>query len=128
MIKIETKQYEVIETGSVIVPNEDFLEFEIEGLRFRFNFIDDKNISAEANNRSITGTLTNEGGSQYLAIDIRNYNSLFTTPSQMLEMGTIGDRTLSLMFSTVVIGTNENITRVFHYTWYKSKASCHGAE
>lgn len=128
-MKIETGKYEVLETGSVIVPNGEFVEFEIENLHFRFNFIDEIDSSVGDSNKGVTATLVNEGVSQYLSIDVRNYNSLFTSPSKLLEVGTVEGKSLSVMFSVVVIsGANRYQVRVFHYTWYKSKESCHGAE
>lgn len=37
-ISISSSKYDIIESGSVIVPEDDYIEFSIDNLRFRFVF------------------------------------------------------------------------------------------
>lgn len=37
-MQLSTGKYEIIETGSVIIPTNDYIQFSFENLRFRFLF------------------------------------------------------------------------------------------
>ena len=120
-MKITTSNYEILDTGSIVLPDNEYLEFEIESLKFRITF----NEECEGENKDqsrITGQLVQEVSGSYFSMRIINYNSLFSTPIQLLEMGTVGGKKLFLNFSVVPLSSSDNNkTRVFHYTWYKSK-------
>lgn len=122
-MKITTSNYNVLETGSVIVPSGEYLEFEIQGLRYRFSFKKEKNEETGEYQSSITGSLIEEDGDKRFVINIVNYDSLFSSTTQMLNVGTIKGKTLSVRFSIVALDENETktTTRVFHYTWYLEK-------
>jgi len=120
-MKISTENYNILADGSIILPDGEYLEFDIEGLRFRFLFTD----AADADGNTdpgMTATLLNEGGRQYLLINVRNYNGFFSTPGQMLELGTVGGKKLFVLFSIVDIpGEGSMHKKIFYYTWYQSK-------
>lgn len=122
-MKITTTSYNVLETGSVIVPSGESLEFEIEGLRYRFNFKKEKDEKSGNYIANITGSLVEEEESKCFVINIVNYDSLFSSTTQMLNVGTIKGKTLSVRFSIVALDENETktTTRIFHYTWYIEK-------
>lgn len=122
-MKITTNRYDILESGSVIVPSNEYLEFELVGLRIRFEFIEEPANADGTTNSSITGAIVNEGDQQYLSVRITNYNSLFDTPTQMLEVGNVEGKKLTVCFSIVGLSSqnNTNRLRVFHYTWYKEK-------
>lgn len=127
-MNISTKTYEVLNTGSIILPSGEYLEFEIEGLRYRISFSEEIEGDPKGQSR-VTGALVTEGGNQYLSLNVINYNALFSSPSQLLEMGTLGGRKLYLYFSIVTMsGDNSTKIRVFHYTWYKSKEVSNGTD
>ena len=122
-MKITTSNYEILDTGSIVLPYNEYLEFEIESLKYRISF----NEECESENKDqsrITGQIVQEEGGSYFSLKVINYNSLFSTPIQLLEMGTIDGKKLFLNFSVIPLSgseNNNNKTRVFHYTWYKSK-------
>lgn len=119
---ISTGKYDIIESGSVVIPEDEHLEFEIEGLKYRFTF-SDENPGETTEKRRVTGALVTEGDTQLFSINVINYNSLFTTPVQPFEVGNLdGDRKLLVYFSVVTVsGDGAGKIRVFHYTWFKSK-------
>lgn len=123
---ISTTTYEVLDTGSILLPAGEYLEFEIEGLRYRVTFSEETEGEQKGQSR-VTGALVTERGNQYLSLNVINFNALFSSPSQLLEMGTLGGRKLYLYFSIVTMyGNDSTKTRVFHYTWYKSKDVSNG--
>ena len=120
-MKISTNKYVVVDNGTIVLPDNEQLEFEIEGLRFRFTFLEDLSDDSKGKTR-ITGALVSDDGSQYMSIDIINFDSLFATPNQMIEMGKINGKKLFLNFSIITLSNkNDDKTRVFHYTWYTLK-------
>jgi len=119
---IQTEHYDIISSGSVIVPPGEYLEFEINTLRFRFYFKDTTPSNSAQTNSGITVSLVSDEAGQYLSINVNNFNSLFASPTNMLELGTIEGKALSVWFSIVGLsGSNGEQIKVFHYTWYKSK-------
>lgn len=121
-----TENYDILETGSVVLPPNEYLEFEIGGLKFRFSFLDEVEGSNPVQTK-VTGQLIQGSGKSILSIKVINYNSLFTTPPHMLEMGTLDGKRLFVLFSVVSLSADENNKmRVFHYTWYKSKVERDG--
>lgn len=126
---ISTGKYDIIESGSVVVPEDDYLEFEVEGLKYRFTFSDEKEAD-KPEKRRVTGALVAEGEDQLFSINIINYNSLFTTPTQPFEVGYLdGGKILYVYFSVVSISADgRGKTRVFHYTWLKSKEVKNGTD
>lgn len=128
-MKISTGKYDVIESGSVVIPQDDYLEFEVEGLNYRFTFSDEKEAD-KPEKRRVTGALVAEGGKQVFRIDVINYNSLFTTPAQPLEVGNLdGGNKLYVYFSVVSVSADGmGKTRVFHYTWFKSREVKNGTD
>lgn len=127
-MKISTTTYEVLEKGSIVLPSGEYLEFEIEGLRYRVTFTEETEGENKGQSR-VTGALVTEGESQFLSLNVINYNALFSSPSQPMEMGTLGGKKLFLYFSIVSLSGDDNTKiRVFHYTWYKSKEVSNGTD
>ena len=121
-----TSTYDILESGSVVLPKNEYLEFEIEGLRYRFTFSDNLNDENKGQTR-ITGALLQEGGKQYLSLNVINYNDLFSTPVQPIEMGILNGKQLFVYFSVVALPGNDNgKTRVLYYTWYQTKEVING--
>lgn len=121
-MELSTTHYNIIDTGSAIVPDGEYLEFIHGNLRFRFVFSSVEDPQTKQKNTSITGKLIGEEPNQTLQINVINYNSLFTTPSRILEVGELSGKALFVLFSVVTISSqNENGTKIFHYTWYTEK-------
>ena len=125
-MKKSTNSYDILESGSVVLPYNEYLEFDIEGLRYRFTFSDDLEGENKGKTR-VTGALVQDGESKFLSLNVINYNSLFSTPAQPIEMGILGGRKLYVYFSIVsMTGDNPGKTRVLYYTWYQLKEVSNG--
>lgn len=121
-MKISTANYEILLSGSIVLPENEYLEFEIEGLRYRLTFKDELEGENKGQTRVTGALVSDEGNPQYLSLAVINYNALFATPYQPIEMGTLEGKKLFLFFSVIVLsGDDTGKNRVFHYTWYKSK-------
>lgn len=121
-IRIEDEQYEIILTGSVIVPANDFIQFNIENLSFRFQFTPNDQPNPETGGiESIEET--DEHGSRIMSIILSNMDgSFFTTSESYLNMGRINDRELKLRFSLQSINERKDgEDKLFFYTWYLAK-------
>ena len=125
-MKKSTSTYNILESGSVVLPENEYLEFEIEGLRYRFSFSDDQEGDNKGQTR-VTGALVQEGEGQFLSLNVINYNALFSTPAQPLEMGILNGKKLFVYFSIVTLsGAEKGKTRVLYYTWYQTKEVVNG--
>lgn len=122
MMEISTSNFDIIESGSVIVPENDYVQFKFNGLRFRFVFMPNE---IDMNNQEvgIAGTLKNDDEGDYLEIEVQNYNSVFSSPMEKLRVGTVGDKSLYVYFSIAPLITNNTKvnSRIMLYTWYKEK-------
>ena len=121
-----TSTYDILDCGSVVLPENEYLEFEIGGLRYRFSFSDDLDGENKGQTR-ITGALVQEGESQFLSLNVINYNALFSTPAQPIEMGILNGKKLFVYFSIVSLsGDDKRKARILYYTWYQTKEEVNG--
>lgn len=125
-MKKSTSTYDILDCGSVVLPENEYLEFEIGGLRYRFSFSDDLDGENKGQTR-ITGALVQEGESQFLSLNVINYNALFSTPAQPIEMGILNGKKLFVYFSIVSLsGDDKRKARILYYTWYQTKEEVNG--
>lgn len=119
-MEISTSKYSVVSSGSLLVPENDYLEFSFQNLRFRFVFSPEE-IDFSVKDHSINGTIKTDEKGDYLELEISNYNSLFSTPGNILKVGEIDGKDLYLHFSVVPLMKDNNHVgvRVLTYTWYK---------
>ncbi len=120
-IKVSTEHYIIMDSGTIILPAGDYCEFEIENLRFRFSFSERKEENNQEKKSEITGTLVQEEGGNYLSFVVVNFDGLFSTPRQLLEVGTLKGKKLFFSFSIGALVGDDNPSRIFHYTWYTEK-------
>lgn len=66
-ISISSSKYDIIESGCVIVPEDDYIEFSIDNLRFRFVFTSN-HTNCESEDSSVTGTIQEDESGSYLEI------------------------------------------------------------
>lgn len=126
-MKIHTSHYDIISTGCAIVPYNEYLQFDIEGMSFRLTF--EKNVENPA--AHIKHGLVEENGNRYMALHAYNFNgSLLSTIKTGLDLARIEGRPLSLRLSVTSVNkreTDENGTNVtaedmlVYYTWYLQK-------
>lgn len=120
-IEVSTTNHIILNSGSVIVPGEEYVEFKIEGLRFRFTFVQDDALQGE-NKSNITGEVREDKDGQLFNMTVYNFTGLFATPTQMMNVAHINGKQLSVRFSIVELDSNgTQPMRIFHYTWYQSK-------
>lgn len=120
-ISISSSKYDIIESGSVIVPEDDYIEFSFDNLRFRFVFTSN-HANCEGEDSSVTGTIKEDESGSYLEIGIDGYSRIFSSPSDFLNVGQIEGKALYVYFSITPLVAKAKINkRIMIYSWYKEK-------
>ena len=119
-VELSTEVFDIISTGSVIIPANDYVEFLIENLRFRFNMVQN---DAEAQNGTIETNIEQDDKGQCLIITLINFSSsFFATPNEALRLAKINNRDLFLKFSLMSINRSaQGPDALLFYTWMLSK-------
>lgn len=117
---ISTERFDIISTGAVIIPADDYVEFAIENLRFRFNLIQNNNEAAQG---TIQTNIEQDDQGECLIISLVNFSSsFFATPSQELQVAYLNNRELYLRFSVTSINrSNDSFDSLLFYTWMLTK-------
>lgn len=120
-IKISTQNYDIINTGCAIVQMGEYIEFEINNLKFRIVFIEED--GAQNNGHIATRIEQAETQNAYLGIYIYNQkNAFFSSIPNLLNVATIENKTLFLKFSIQSINEREgNSDKILFYSWYLNK-------
>lgn len=113
----KTKSHEIIDTGCVIIPYGEYLEFQIRNLKFRVVFEEEMTEPTES---KIEIGVKGSGESSYMEILLYNQNqSYFSGLNEMLELATIDDRKVLLLFRVQSISNSSNREhKIFYYTWF----------
>lgn len=121
-VNLSTENYDIIGSGSVVLQMGEYLEFQIENLKFRICFIDNENEQDGKIQREIVNQGTKEA---YMRITFYNqHKAFFSSVSTLASMATLGDKHLYLKFSIQAINNNEvGSDKIFFYTWYLDKIS-----
>ena len=121
-IELSTEVFDVISTGSVIIPANDYVEFLIENLRFRFNLVQN---NTEAQKGTIETNLEHDAKGPCLVISLENFSSsFFATPNEALKLARINNRDLFLKCSLISINKSTLGSDVLlFYTWMLEKES-----
>lgn len=121
-ISVKTTNYNILASGSVIVPYKEYLDISIDDLNFRFSF-HEENSTDKKNGRFEVEIKNNEREEKVLEIKLFNMNtSLFGTPSQILQVGHYEGRILYVQFSVVSIKEeNDAVQQLLFYTFYQDK-------
>ena len=119
-VELSTEVFDIISTGSVIIPANDYVEFLIENLRFRFNMVQN---DAEAQNGTIETNIEQDDKGQCLIITLINFSSsFFATPNEALRLAKVNNRDLFLKFSLMSINrSTQGPDGLLFYTWMLSK-------
>lgn len=125
-ITLSTEGYEILSSGSIIVPSNEYVQFEICKLRFRFSFVQESN-EDDAEIRISKNVETDQSGQECLTILISNVrNSFFGSIRHSMQVATTEGRSLSVRFSILSINIDEERKtedKLLFYTWYRSKAT-----
>lgn len=123
-VTLSTEGYEILSSGSIIVPSNEYVQFEINGLRFRFSFVQESD-EDNAEVKISKNVETDQSGKKCLTVLISNVrNSFFGSIRQSMQVATIDGRSLSVRFSLLSINIDEESKtedRLLFYTWYLSK-------
>lgn len=116
-----TEHFDIIDSGSVIIKQEEHLIFKVENMTFDFIFTKD-------------ATIKKEPGKFHLEVDNQNPNKLnitlydvdesfFGAPTNnMLELGSVNNQPLLVSFAFQPINKNcETRHFVLFYTWFLKK-------
>lgn len=117
---ISTERFDIISTGAVIIPADDYVEFAIENLRFRFNLIQNDNEAAQG---TIQTNIEQDDKGECMIISLVNFSSsFFATPSQELRVAYLNNKELYLRFSVTSINRfNDSFDSLLFYTWMLTK-------
>lgn len=120
-VKVSTEGYEILSSGSVIVPSNEYIQFNIEEFKFRFLFMQESQ-DDDAPVRISKNLEKDENGDSYLSVIISNvHNSFFGSTDNSFQLATMNNRALSVRFSILSINRDrENRTedKILFYTWY----------
>lgn len=123
-VNISTGNYDIISTGSVVLQMGEYLEFQIENLKFRVEFIDEPIVEGVSREGRITTGVENAGtDNAYFRIVLYNQNSaFFSSTPDFVNVASFDGKPLKLKFSTQPINNRQSSSdKVFFYTWYLGK-------
>lgn len=125
-MRINVGNYEIISSGSVIIPDNKFVEFLFDDLKFKIVFETDKdedgNLTRGRFSTSIEKDETTQ--SEFLKITMYNQNkSYFSSSNQMISLAVVNGKKLLLKFCINSINTKDdgNEDKIFFYTWFFEK-------
>lgn len=124
-IKKETTDYEILESGSIIIPSSQYIEFSFDELRFRILFsTEDQRVETDNASRMVYEVQSDIVG-QYLRITLFNFSaSFFATSRNLVNVATLGGKQLFLKFSVLSVNQNgDDEDKIFFYTWFLEKNS-----
>jgi hypothetical protein len=117
-VKTFTPDHEVIADGVVIIPSDSYVEFLIQNLKYRLSFTND----GEERVHYSASVKEKDTSNAYMDIVFYNVPSLlFTTPSNVIELGTMEGKKLCLRFSLSTIQRGNISDYVLMYNWLMEK-------
>lgn len=126
--QISIGEYEVLSSGSLIVPLSKNIEFIFDNLKFRivFEAEKDENGNLTQGHFSLNVEKDESSGSDFLKITMYNQNnSFFSSSNSMLQVATLNKRKLYLKFCINSINTQggdeSKEDKIFYYTWLLEK-------
>lgn len=119
-IELSTTNYQIIQSGTIIVPNEEFLEFKIENLYFRFLF--ENNVTENQKVKESSYKLAISEDNKRLDIKLINMSdTINATNTEIMNVASIKGKQLFLKFCVTSINkNNQHCDYLFSYTWYLS--------
>ena len=116
-IKIEVDDFEIINSGSIIVENNQVINFNFKDtgldLNFKIKFTEDSNISDSKFELNVNKE------NNYLEINIINTGYGLNMGNQnIIPLATISNRQLYLKFMVSSIQNGDDKDNLFNYTWY----------
>lgn len=125
-VNISTENYDIIGTGSVVLQMGEYLEFQIENLKFRIEFIDEPITEGVTREGRISTGVENAGtDNAYFRIALYNQDSaFFSSTPDFVNAASIDGLPLRLKFSIQPINNRSGSSdKIFFYTWYLGKVA-----
>lgn len=122
--RINIGNFEIISSGSLIIPNSEFIEFLFDNLKFKIIFETEKDDKGNLTQGHYAVNIEKEETTQleYLKITMFNQNnSFFSSSNSMIPVATLKNRKLFLKFCINSINTQDNgekEDKIFFYTWF----------
>ena len=122
--RINIGNFEIISSGSLIIPNSEYIEFLFDNLKFKIIFETEKDDKGNLTQGHYAVNIEKEETTQleYLKITMFNQNnSFFSSSNSMIPVATLKNRKLFLKFCINSINTQENgekEDKIFFYTWF----------
>lgn len=119
---LETTSYNILQSGSLVVPGNQDVTFHLDNLIFRFSF--HKEESKDKNQGRFEVKIV-EDETLGRVLELRLYNmdtSLFGGPTKIVQVGRYHGYALYLQFSLVTLNSNDNqVQQLLFYTFYQDK-------
>ena len=113
--KITIDKYEIIDSGTIVIENNNSVnfEFEEEKLKFVFRFIQDSTNEGQSQKIELKTEET-----QFMEICLINFDGAQDTVNiNLTPLATIKGQLLNLKYRVTSIG-DEKPDKIFNYTWY----------
>ena len=123
-VRHSTENYDIIDSGSVVLQMGEHLDFDIENLKFRIEFIDETpNGDTPLETKVISGVENSGTDKAYYRIAFYNQTSaFFASTANFGQLAVIAGKPLKLKFCIQAINVLDNKSdKVFFYTWYLGK-------
>lgn len=120
-MQITTERYEILKSGSLIVSSDDYIQFDIMDLRFRFIFLNEINNKNKTDGERVEWhTERDADNKEFLLVSMINFESLDTrlTMTEFLNLASHDGRRVLVNF---IIDPLQNSSYLMHYTWYLEK-------
>lgn len=118
-VQLSTEKYRVVSTGSIIVLADDTVNFRINGLLFKFEFVKDPK-----REQGVSGSVVKDDNGEPQYYDFKFFNTEaanFASVGEPVRLATLDDKGLYLIFSIQSVTTENYSHRLMFYTWYLEK-------
>lgn len=123
-VKLLTGNYNIIDSGSIVLQMGEYIEFQIGNLKFRIEFIDEPVVEGvNREGRISTSVIEPNTPDAYFKISLYNQNTaFFSSTTDFLDVATFDGKPLKLKFSVQAINNRDGSSdKIFFYTWYLGK-------
>lgn len=123
-VRLSTENYDIIDSGSVVLQMGEHLDFDIENLKFRIEFIDEMpNGNTPLETKVVSGVENSGTSDAYYRIAFYNQTSaFFASTANFGQLAIIAGKPLKLKFCIQAINVLDNKSdKIFFYTWYLGK-------
>ncbi len=115
-VVLRMSNYDILQSGTVIIPWDEYVDFDIKDMHFRFKYEPDKNTE-----RQISISIYDEEHLMSLTFTSMAIGSELSLKAPV-ELATINDKKIYITFVVKRFkGLGETSNLLMHYTWLKQK-------